>query len=179
VAFPLQTCEQKDIPEACCGTLFDLADDILKAVVPFMEECIAATPCCGDPMRYFVSIGRPETWQSDFLALYLENVRVDQLSTRNLTTLMPPILLGQWRFLLSESCYPGLIVKGDKTYTPTDEEFHLAAAHGYAHVQALLRGLLDFAASRDCRKFTLRDVQPTRPEMYSAGWTIGFDFELP
>ena len=179
MAFPLQTCENKDVPEACCTTLWDLALGVLQFVTPYLEKCIDPDPCCGEQMRYFVSIARPETWQTDFLALYLENVRVDQLSTRNLSTLIPPLIMGQFRFLLTESCYPGLVIQGDKTFTPTDEEFHLAAKHGYAHAQALLRGLLAYAAANDCRKFTLRDFQPTRPEAYTAGWSLGFDLELP
>jgi len=179
VAFPLQTCEGVDVPEACCTTLWDLALGVLTFVTPYLEECIDPDPCCGEPMRYFVSIGRPETWQTDFLALYLENIRVDQLSTRNLNTLAAPIIMGQFRFLLTESCYPGLVIRGEETWTPTDKEFHLAAQHGYSHAQALLRGLLAYHATNDCKKFTLRDFQPTRPEAYTAGWSLGFDLELP
>lgn len=178
--FPLQTCgEQAALPEVCCRSWYDLANDILTTVVPYMEECIAEVPCCGDPMRYFISMGRPETWQKDFLALYLENLRVDQGSTRGLRTMAMPVLLGQFRFLLTESCYPSIVVEGKDIFTPTDEEFHLASLHGYSHMQALIRGLFAYRNANDCKSFALRDVQPTRPEAYTAGWTVGFDMELP
>lgn len=178
--FPLLNCgEQVDLPEVCCRSWYDLANDILKTVVPYMEECIATVPCCGDKMRYFVSMGRPETWQKDFLALYMENLRVDQLSTRALKTMAMPVLLGQFRFLLTEACYPSIVQEGGKVFTPTDEEFHLASLHGYSHMQALIRGLFAYVNANDCKMFALRDVQPTRPEAFTAGWSVGFDFELP
>lgn len=176
--FPTQDCGPVEVPDACCSTWWDLANGVLATIVPFMEECIVPSECA-EPMRYFVSIGRPETWQSDFLALYLENIRVDALSVRNQTTLSFPVIMGAFRLLLTESNYPGLIQVGDDVYTPNDDQFHLAAKHGYSHAQAMMRGLMSYAGANDCRKFNLRDLQPTRPEVGHAGWTLGFDLELP
>ena len=176
--FPTQDCGAVDLADDCCGTLWDLANGVLSTVVPFVEQCIVPTECAPE-MRYFVSIGRPETWQSDFLALYLENIRVDQLSVRNLATLPFPLIMGQFRFLLTESGYPGLVQVGEDFYTPNDDTMHLAARHGYSHAQALLRGLMSYVNANDCKKFNLRDFQPTRPEAGHAGWTLGFDLELP
>jgi hypothetical protein len=175
---PTQDCGPVETADLCCTTLWDLANGVLATVVPFMEDCIVPVECA-PAMRYFVSIGRPETWQSDFLALYLENIRLDQSSQRNLSMLTSPIILGQFRFLLTESGYPGLVQVGEEFYTPNDDTMHLASSHGYSHAQAMLRGLLSYAGANDCKKFLLRDLQPTRPEAGHAGWTLGFDLELP
>ncbi len=175
---PTQDCGPVETADLCCTTLWDLANGVLATVVPFMEDCIVPVDCAPE-MRYFVSVGRPETWQSDFLALYLENIRVDQLSVRNQTMLTPPIIMGQFRFLLTESGFPSAVQEGDKIYVPNDETLHLAAHHSYSHAQAMLRGLLSYFSANDCRKSLLRDFQPTRPEVGHAGWTIGFDLELP
>ena len=175
--FPDEQCEAAALPEACCSSLWQMMSDILAAVVPYMEQCIVATDCT-PPMRYFVSIGRPESWITDFLALYLENIIVDQGSQRLGKTLPFPIILGQFRFLLQESGYPGPMQAGNEIVVPNDDDFHRAAKHGYAHAQALLRGLLNYVAG-SCEGFVLRDLQPTRAETYTAGWSLGFSLELP
>ena len=183
--FPIIDCgEGPPLSEDCCSSLFDKGVEILAYLAPYMAECAVASPCCGEPLRYFVSLNRPETWQQDFLSIHLENLRPTQGSERGGRTLIPPSLLVAWRLTLVESCYPGLIelgpgAEGKIQYaTPTDDEFHVANLYAYAHAQALLRGIFAYAAENDCTSFKFRDLQPLRPENYTGGWTLGFDLEF-
>lgn len=175
---PDETCEAASLPDACCTSLWDMMHDVLETVVPFMEECIVPSDCT-PPMRYFISVGRPEAVLRDFLALYLENMVVDQGSQRSGATLPFPIILGQFRFLLYETGYPFAVQQGETIYVPTDTEYHQASRHSYAHAQALLRGLLTYADSGLCKKFVLRDLQPLRQEANNIGWSLGFSLQMP
>ena len=179
MAFPAAPCETPDIPDGCCTVLWDQGVEILTAVAGPVLACVARTDCCGGSLRGFVSLGRPETWQFDTITVFLENISLAPGgTTAQGITIQPPSIRALWRVNLLESCYPGWVQQGDQTFTPDDDELHAANHHGYVHGEALLRGVIMFAASQVCTGFVLRDFQPIQPLSNTAGWTVGLGLDL-
>lgn len=179
--YPDVSCDQVELPGGCCQTLAEQGAALLGAIAAPVLNCQLPTPCCGSPLRGFVSLGRPETWQSDYVAVWLNGVSYSTGSIRGTGGMVErPVLRGEWQALLWESCYPGLIELSDeKMATPTDDQFHAANLHAYAHGEAMLRGIMSYATSSYCGGFALRGFGPATPENYSAGWIAGIALDLP
>lgn len=180
--FPVLGCPPEQTEPACCSKLWDQGEMILETVAGPVLACQGdITPCAGNRLRGFVSLGRPEGWLFDFVAVWLEGFALSSKSqAASGVTNYPPDIRALWRIQLMESNYPGLKVIGGTEEspiyaTPTDDEFHAANRHGYSHGEALFRGVMQLVG---CGGFILRDFGPVQPVNYSAGWTIGLGLDV-
>ena len=179
MAYPDVSCSGEALPVGCCQRIWDQGEALLAAVFAPIQDCLVESPCCGE-LRSFISLGRPETWDHDFLALWLNGI---SFSTKTITPsggmLLRPVIRAEWSMLLWESNYPGLVEQNDNVYAPSTEQWNAANLYAYAHGEAMLQGLLGFATS-GCEAYALRGFAPATPEAYSAGWLAGvaMDIEL-
>lgn len=181
MAYPDIQCGDVDLPVVCCHTIWDQGQALLDAISQPVLDCMAECACCGTELQTFVSLGRPETWQTDFIAVWLNGLSYSNSSLRpSGGMVIRPDLRVEWNVLLWESNYPGLqIDENDVGIVPSFEDWNAANHHAYAHGEALMRGILDFAVSDFCGGFVLRGFGPATPEAYNAGWVAGVALDCP
>jgi len=179
--FPSVDCGEVELPDECCTMLWDQGSELLAAISAPVLACQAAGPCGGPALATFISLGRPETWQTDFIAVWLNGFSYSNKSLQpSGAMLIRPVLRAEWNALIWESNYPGYIPGPDNGpgYAPTDAQWHAANHHAYAHGEAMLRGVMEFATSSTCSDFVLRGFGPATPENYAAGWLLGIALDV-
>lgn len=182
---PNITCGEQ--PNAlCCETLWNTATHILGQVAPDLIECIRGCDCCTGPFYAYVSQGEPETFQSNYLAIWLNNLAPSLRSSSNtLTTFTPANLMrATWGMKLSEGGYPRMDSDTNATVTlPGFDELHYMNRYVYSHGEQMLRSVLTAAHNKTLTPqgdttFTLNSFGPFRTEAGSAGYQISFVTDL-
>lgn len=178
--FPSVECGGVELPPGCCEGIWKQGEALLNAIAGPVLNCALPPPCNSAQLRAFISLGRPETWESDFVAVWLQGVSFSNGSlTASGNNIFMPVLRCEWNTLIIESNYPGLVpLDNGSVAVPSDDDFHAANRHAYAHGQAMLQGILDFGQS-NCGGFVLRAFQPVTPENFSAGWAAAIAVEMP
>lgn len=166
----------------CCNTIWNAANHILAQVAPDLIECIQACDCCRGKFYAYVSQGEPETFQSDYLAIWVANIGPSlRTGTNTLTTATPANLMRvTWNMKLSESGYPKM--SADMVGTPDlpgFDQLHYTNQYVYSHGEQILRSILTAAAEKRLTPqgdttFTLNSWGPIRTEDGSAGFQISF-----
>lgn len=185
----ISPCDLENPGEGCCEALWDQGIALITAAGTALQECLGTQSCCDRPMRAFVSLGPPQTWQSDLLAAFLEPPGYTYSPksygpSGNFAG--PPQMRALWRVYLIESGYPGLVESNGGFYPANDDELHHANRHIYAHGEAIMRGLIGSSELRRCGGFAMRDmtfVGPNAgpeegPTAWHAGWSIGVNLDL-
>lgn len=179
MAYPDVNCGDLDVPPGCCEKVWDQGLALLAAVATPVLNCVLDSPCGGD-LRAFISLGRPETWQTDFVAVWLNGISFTNRSiTQSGGLVIAPDLRVEWNVLLWESNYPGLVpISDDELAVPSDDTFHAANHHAYAHGEAMFRGIMEYVTTSTCSNYALRGFGPATPENYSAGWIAGIALDI-
>jgi len=166
----------------CCNSLWNTANHILAQVAPDLIECIAGCDCCSGQFYAYVSQGEPETFQSNYLAIWLVNLAPSIRSNSGTVTTFTPanLLRATWNMKLSEGGYPKM--SADMVGTPNlpgFNELHYMNQYVYSHGEQMLRSVMTAAAENRLvpqgdTTFTLNSFGPIRNEDGSAGYQIGF-----
>lgn len=166
----------------CCNAIWDTANHILAQVAPDLIQCIAGCDCCDGQFYAYVSQGEPETFQSNYLAIWLVNIAPSIRSgTSSITTVGPANLLrATWSLKLSEGGYPRM--SADMIGTPDlpgFDELHYMNQYVYSHGEQVFRSVMTAVAEKRLvpqgdTTFTLNSFGPTRTENGSAGYQMNF-----
>jgi len=178
--YPNNACSGEEIPQPCCTTLWDQGVDLLTVVADELAQCIVTSSCCQGGMRMFMSLGTPQTWQTDILCVYLQGLVYSSGTFQSSGSFARlPLARAQWVVYLMESCYPNVTEDGD---TPNDDVLHIVNEHAYAHGEAIYRAVVRsvqpggvFGA---CQDFALGSLAPILPIAGSAGWTFNVQMQV-
>lgn len=182
---PNITCGEQ--PDAlCCGTIWNAANHILGQVAPGVIECIAGCDCCTGEFHAYVSQGEPETFQSNFMAIWLVSIlpSIRSNSPTVTTFTQANLLRATWAMRLSEGGYPKM--NADMVGTPNlpgFDELHYMNEYVYSHGEQMFRSLMTAGERKTLTPqgdstFTLQTFGPIRTENGSAGYQVQFVTDL-
>lgn len=182
---PDVTC-QSEFPDAlCCEQLWDVANHILAQVAPKVLECVTACDCCEGNFYAYVSQGEPEVWESNYLALWLQNIAPSIRSTSAINTTFGAhnLLRAQWMMRIAEGGYPRMDVDLNKIPSvPGFDELHYTNRYVYSHGEQMLRALMQAVKDKTLTPtpttFTLQAFTPIRNESGTAGFQVNFQTDL-
>lgn len=168
-----------DAPEACCTSLFTIADNILNAVYD------ALLPCYPDgctPLTKYVTMGNGDDAIMDSLTVTFAVAGASQGSTRN--GVMVPIALvrGALDVRLRESGWP--TVQVTEVITPPAPELQQSAAmQAYGHGEKMYRTLLNLHARHALAPVgcatSVGQLQPLQPLGGAIGFLVRVEVDLP
>lgn len=177
---------QTEFPEAlCCEALWDWANHMLAQVAPKVLECVNACDCCEGNFYAYVSQGEPEVWESNYLAVWLQNISPSIRSTSPTNTTFPAhnLMRAQWMMRISESGYPQM--EDDLNSVPSVPGFdllHYTNRYVYSHGEQMFRALMQAVKDRTLTPrpttFTLLAYGPHRTERGSAGYQVNFQTDV-
>lgn len=174
---PRTDCQAVD---ACCVTLYDIANHLLAEVFDAVTQCYP-TDCC-ETLAAYVTMGSGDDGITDALTVGVTSV---QSSAHTL-----PGGLGLWRaefaVILRESGWPTAYSDGDTIVLPSPTEQARASQHVFAMGESIHRRLAFLMGQRAlvprgtrCSNGTVGTMNPLYPQGGVVGWQVPVIIDLP
>ena len=186
---PVATCADEVPTDACCTTLFDVANRLRSVVTAALCECFEGG-CADREFRSFVSVGpQIEDPLGDCLIVHMPRITVSALSNTAQGALLPvAVHVADFEIRLLETGWPMIEINDaeEMIYIPDSEFVNAMARHVYSHGERMYRAIVDgiqhntlfTMATSDVAKIRLADFTPIQPSGELAGWTVTVQVEL-
>lgn len=180
-----------DIPDnACCTTLFDIADHLRLKIYNALLPCYSESDCgpSAPPISY-VTLGNGDDAIMDALTVAIESVAPsgNSIGGKGGAQVLAAAQRVVYTIRLRESGWPTATVVGEEILPPDPTAQHLLARHAYAHGEKMYRALHGLYVNRELvpvgmpspgfvQMSTLRPLLPTAGVV---GFVTGVTMDLP
>lgn len=169
-----------DTPEACCESLYAVANHLLTEVYDALLTCYPTENC--EPLAAYVTLGLGNDGIPD--ALTVAATAIDPSPSSR------PGIFGIWRanfaIILKESGWPTAHVEGNEIILPSPVLQAAASSHVYAMGEAMHRKLANLFATKSltpsgsgCTNATFNSMFPLTPQGGIVGWQASVTTDLP
>jgi len=142
MAIPTPDCSAAS--DACCTSLFDVAEFLLLSVKDALDGCLPGMDCGCEPLDFYVTLSGDDANQNA-LTVEIQSVNGSPQTLSGKGGMQRGIGLYRATFTirLRESGWPMVYIDDNVIIAPDPAHQHFAARHAYAHGERMYRKLIN------------------------------------